>query len=136
MKKLLLAALLFPSLASCSKKNPDPTPKLTGGTWSLETQSVLYTPKNGGVATTHPRSIQPGTNKFSYGTDGKVTIVSFGVQSVAAYTFTSPTITIPQSAGSQGYVFTVLELSAHKLVTMETREDTDNRYDDTVTYSR
>jgi hypothetical protein len=51
MKKLLLAGLL---LAGCSKNDPDPTPALTGDTWTLQSEVTQATEVNSGSSTTIP----------------------------------------------------------------------------------
>lgn len=138
MKSLYSWVLLVVAFASCQKKE-DPAPALASGTWSLQTQVVTYLPKAGGAVTTRTRPIAPGTITYTYGSDGQYSTVNFGVGFEGAYTYANGVITIPPTTLpilTQGHVFTVTHLSAQQLITVETREDADFRYEDTITYAR
>jgi len=84
----------------------------------------------------HPRPIAPGSITYSYGANGQFFTVNFGVLSSGTYTYANALITIPSVNGSQTHLFTVTQLTAHQLVTVETSTDNNYQYDDTITYTR
>lgn len=63
MKLLFPTLALLVSLTSCSDDAPEPAPALTGGPWTLQTETVQATPANGDPSYTVPVS-----------TDEKVTL--------------------------------------------------------------
>ncbi len=137
MKNLLLACVLLGGLTGCNKGGGEPAAALVGPTWSLQSQVVVATPKNGGASTSSTRPIPAGSSTHTYKADGTFLITGIGYAS-GTYSYTGKTLTLSSTIvnGPPPRVLTVTELAAHKLVTVENGEDSDNRYADTVTLTR
>ncbi len=138
MKKLLLLCLAFGGLTSCNKDAADSAATLAGPTWSLQSQVVVTTPKNGGAATSSTRPIPIGSFTYAFNADGTFLIIGFGQPSSGTYSYAGTTLSLVSSLvnGPVPRMLTVTELTAHKLVTVEKGEDADNLYTDTVTATR
>jgi hypothetical protein len=128
MKQLFCALLLLATFTSCSHDEPAPNPNLTGGKWTLKTQTSLATPKDGTPATT---SAYPVTDEVTmtflndtrFNLDVKSTTTS-GRHFEGAYTYQGQVLTLPRLYIWNMPYYTVAsrtlqvtELSAHKLVT-------------------
>ena len=135
MKNLLLGGLLLGGVIGCDKG--EPAAALVGPTWSLQTQVVVATPKNGGASTSSTRPIPAGSATYTYRADGTFLITGINY-AIGAYSYTGTTLTLSSTIanGPPPRTLTVTELSPHKLVTVELGEDADNRYADTVTLTR
>lgn len=139
MKQLLACLWLLASLTACKKGAEEPSATLAGPTWTLQSQVVVTTPKSGGASTRSPRLIPVGFNIFyTYRPDGTFLILEFNQPDTGTFTLVGPTLTLTSDVvgGRAPRVRTVAELSAHKLVTVESSEDSNNRYTDTVIATR
>lgn len=139
MKSFLYSALLLASLTACKKRAEEPSATLEGPTWTLQSQVVVTTPKSGGASTSSTRLIPAGFNIFyTYRSDGTFLILEFNQPDTGTFTLVGPTLTLTSDVvgGRAPRVRTVAELSAHKLVTVESSEDSNNRYTDTVIATR
>lgn len=137
MKRMLLACVLLGGLIGCGKEAGEPVATLIGPVWSLQSQVVVATPKNGGPSTSSTRQIPAGSFTHTYRVDGTFLITGIGYAS-GTYSYVGKTLTLSSTIvnGPLPRILTVLELAPHKLVTVETGEDSDNRYTDTVTFTR
>ena len=54
MKFLFPALLFLVSFTSCSNDDPEPSPALTGGTWTLQSEVAVATDAQSGVSSTIP----------------------------------------------------------------------------------
>lgn len=140
MKTLFALAFATFALAGCSKSSND-TPQPTApaaslvGTWTWVNQRTVTAPKNGGANTTSDRPIASG-NTLTYTADGHAFGTIQGmVQPTITYVFSQGVLYLTAPSGSST-TRTVPELTANRLSTVATGEDTYNRYTTTDTYTR
>jgi hypothetical protein len=148
MKHYILTGLLLGGLASCAKKDSDPSPPappaptLTGGTWTFQSETVVTTPKSGG-ATTTATTTPAGTTTLAFTDATHYTLFTnehnAPLTGSGTYTYSANTITSTSATGS-GVLLAeklyVSELSAKKLVLIDNSEDATNRYVTTDTFTR
>lgn len=152
MKLLFPALLLSVGLASCSTDDPEPSPALTGGTWTLQSEVVLATDAKSGATTTIPVSADgPLTMQYQddthYTLDMKATAGGGGKHFQGTYSLQGKVLTYNAIySWHTGVVVPrtveVADLSAHKKVLVEKYDYFEpwdsslTRYVRTYTFSR
>ena len=136
MKSFLPVVVLSTLLVGCSKSADAPAPpSLVGGTWAWSEQDYTTTPKAGTPSRTVHSTMRAYTETYFFEATGGLTIAYNGKPEPRdTYTYSGNTLTFLRPFGA--FAFTVQELSAHRLVLAETREDATNRYEQVDTYIR
>ncbi|MFC6226107.1 lipocalin family protein [Hymenobacter artigasi] len=144
MKKMLplfLAAAL--AVASCSKSDDAPGAAALLGTWVVQSETKVSTPKNGGAATTTTvqKPLPSGLTSITFRADGTYTLVdpSRTYSDSGTYTYANNILTLPyySTSGVQSAkILAVPELTATRLVTVLSTEDASYKYTTTDLYTR
>jgi hypothetical protein len=140
MKKILPALILL-SLTACSKKGSDPEPVQLTTTWTFQSETRTIIPKSGAPAGADLQPIPAGSYTITFNKDGSFRTAATNGDTIASgnYSYVNVTLTSTYLSGSniiKNQSLAVIELTATRLMTMETSEDTSNRYVTIDTFTR